>query len=178
MNLPDFYQNNRLLGDNRLLDALAPEEKMRVYPQVQQIYLPLGFALYEPGLSQKYAYFPANAVVSLQCLMADGTAGETAAVGNEGMVGTAIVMGGDSMPGRAIVKIAGIGFRLAAQVVKQEFGRAGPFMKLMLRHTQALITQMAQTAVCTSSPLHRSATVPQLADEHRSNTGYGDAADP
>jgi CRP-like cAMP-binding protein len=132
-----------------LLDALSPAEQVRIYPQLEWITLPLGFALYESGLSQKYAYFPGNAVVSLQCLMTNGNGAETAAVGAEGMVGTPIVMGADSTHGRAVVKFAGMGFRLKAQVIRREFDRAGRLMKLLLRYIQALITQTSQNAVCT-----------------------------
>jgi hypothetical protein len=133
---------------NYLLEALPTADKLRIYPQLEAIRLPLGRVLYDDGLGQKYAYFPSGAVVSLQYLMTNGNSAETAAVGNEGMVGTSILMGADSNPGRAIVKRAGLSFRLKSQVIKEEFYRAGPLMHLLLRYTQALITQMSQTAVC------------------------------
>jgi hypothetical protein len=143
MSTPHYFQGNRLL------DALSSAEKIRIYPQLERILLPLGFAMYDSRLSQRYVYFPAGAVISLQCLMTNGNAGETAAVGNEGMVGTAIVMGAESTLGRAVVKRAGIGYRLKSQAIKQEFDRAGRLMRLLLRYTQALITQTSQNAVCT-----------------------------
>jgi hypothetical protein len=133
---------------NHLLDALPAADKLRIYPQLEAIRLPLGLVLYDHGLGQKYAYFPTAAVVSLQYLMTNGNAAETAAVGNEGMVGTSIFLGADSTPGRAIVKCAGLAFRVKSQAIKEEFYRAGPLMRLLLRYTQALITQMSQTAVC------------------------------
>lgn len=133
---------------NHLLDALPAADKLRIYPQLEAIRLPLGLVLYDDGLGQKYAYFPTAAVVSLQYLMTNGNVAETAAVGNEGIVGTSIFLGADSTPGRAIVKCAGRGFRIKSQVIKEEFYRAGPLMRLLLRYTQALITQMSQTAVC------------------------------
>jgi Crp-like helix-turn-helix domain len=133
---------------NHLLDALPAADKPRIYPQLEAVRLPLGLVLYNDGVGQKYAYFPTAAVVSLQYLMTDGNAAETAAVGNEGIVGTSIFLGADSAPGRAIVKRAGLAFRLKSEVIKEEFYRAGPLMRLLLRYTQALITQTSQTAVC------------------------------
>jgi Crp-like helix-turn-helix domain len=133
---------------NHLLDALPIADKRRIYNALEAVQLPLGRVVYDGGLGQKYAYFPATAVVSLQYLMTNGNAAETAAVGNEGMVGTSIFMGANSTPGRAIVKRAGLSFRLKSQVIKEEFYRAGPFMHLLLRYTQALIAQTSQTAVC------------------------------
>ncbi len=136
------------VGGNHLLDSLSLVEKLRVYPQLEAIRLPLALAVYDSGLAQKYAYFPVGAVISLQCMMTNGDVGETAAIGNEGMVGTSIVMGADSTTDRAVVKRAGLGFRLKAQVIKQEFYRGGPLMQLLLRYTQSLITQTAQTVAC------------------------------
>jgi hypothetical protein len=133
---------------NHLLDALPAADQRRVYPQLEAIQLSLGLVLYDDGLGQKFAYFPTAAVVSLQYLMTNGNAAETAAIGNEGMVGTSICMGADSTPGRAIVKRGGLAFRLRSQIIKEEFYRAGPLMNLLLRYTQALITQTSQTAVC------------------------------
>jgi hypothetical protein len=133
---------------NHLLDALPVSDKRRIYRQLDAVQLPLGRVVYDGGLGQKYAYFPASAVVSLQYLMTNGNAAETAAVGNEGMVGTSIFMGASSTPGRAIVKRAGLSFRLKSQVIKEEFDRAGPLTHLLLRYTQALIAQTSQTAVC------------------------------
>jgi hypothetical protein len=133
---------------NHLLDALPVPDKRRIYRRLEAVQLPLGRVVYDGGLGQKYAYFPASAVVSLQYLMTNGNAAETAAVGNEGMVGTSIFMGANSTPGRAIVKRAGLSFRLKSQVIKEEFDRAGPLTHLLLRYTQALIAQTSQTAVC------------------------------
>ena len=133
---------------NHLLDSLPSADKLRILPKLEAIQLPLSLVLYDNGLRQKRAYFPAVAVVSLQYLMTNGSAGETASVGSDGMVGTSIFMGTDSTPGRAIVKRAGLAFRIESQVIKKEFYRAGALMHLLLRYTQALITQTSQNAVC------------------------------
>jgi CRP-like cAMP-binding protein len=137
----------RILG-NSLLDALPIADKRRTHRQLEAVDLPLGRAVHEDGLEQKFAYFPTAAVFSLQYSMSNGSAAETAAVGSEGMVGTSIFMGARSSPGRAIVKRAGLSFRLRAEIIKEEFYRGGPLMHLLLRYTQALISQMSQTAVC------------------------------
>ena len=133
---------------NHLLDALPGADKLRIFPKLEAIQLPSGLVLHDDGLQQTHAYFPAAAVVSLQYLMTNGSAGETASVGNDGMVGTSIFMGADSTPGRAIVKRAGLSFRIGSGVLNEEFYRAGALMRLLLRYTQALITQMSQNAVC------------------------------
>jgi hypothetical protein len=142
MSTPVYFRGNHLL------DALPFVDGRRIYPQLEAIQLPFGRVVYDGGLGQKYAYFPVSAVVSLQYLMTNGNAAETAAVGNEGMVGTSIFMGADSTPGRAIVKRSGLSFRLKSKIIKEEFYRAGPLMRLLLRYTQALIAQTSQTAVC------------------------------
>ena len=108
----------------------------------------LGEVLYEPGVQLRYVYFPTTSIVSLLYVMEDGASAEIAIVGNEGMLGISLFMGGDTTPSRAVVQSAGYGFRLKAELLKDEFGRFGPTMHLLLRYTQALITQMAQTAVC------------------------------
>ena len=108
----------------------------------------LGHVLYESGDTLGYVYFPTTAIVSLLYVMEDGASAEIAVVGLEGMVGVSLFMGGQSTPSRAVVQSAGQGFRLRAQIMKDEFDRAGPVLHLLLRYTQALITQMAQTAVC------------------------------
>ena len=108
----------------------------------------LGDVLYEPGVKLRYVYFPTTSIVSLLYVMEDGASAEIAIVGNEGMLGISLFMGGDTTPSRAVVQSAGHGFRLRADLLKNEFGRFGPTMHLLLRYTQALITQMAQTAVC------------------------------
>jgi CRP-like cAMP-binding protein len=110
--------------------------------------MPLGQVLYESGGTLSHVYFPITAIVSLLYVMENGASAEIAVVGNEGIVGISLFMGGQSTPSRAVVQSAGQGFRLTARVMKEEFDRAGPVLHLLLRYTQALITQMAQTAVC------------------------------
>ena len=110
--------------------------------------MPLGQVLYESGRTLDHVYFPTTAIVSLLYVMENGASAEIAVVGNEGLVGISLFMGGGSTSSRAVVQSAGRGYRLAAQAMKEEFNQAGPVMHLMLRYTQALITQMAQTAVC------------------------------
>jgi CRP-like cAMP-binding protein len=134
--------------DNRLLAALPEAERQRWWPQLEAIDMPLGQVLYESGRTLSHVYFPTNAIVSLLYVMENGASAEIAVVGNEGIVGISLFMGGESTPSRAVVQSAGRGFRLEAQLMKDEFNRAGPVLHLMLRYTQALITQMAQTAVC------------------------------
>jgi CRP-like cAMP-binding protein len=133
---------------NLLLAALPQAEWQRWLPQLEWADLPLGHVMYESGRSLSHVYFPTTAIVSLLYVMEDGASAEIAVVGNEGVVGIALFMGGETTPSRAVVQSAGEGFRLRAGVMKEEFNRAGPVMHLMLRYTQALITQMAQTAVC------------------------------
>jgi CRP-like cAMP-binding protein len=133
---------------NRLLAALPDAEWQRWQPQLESVDLSLGQVLYESGRTLGHVYFPISAIVSLLYVMENGASAEIAVVGKEGIVGISLFMGGDSTPSRAVVQSAGIGVRLRAQVMKDEFGRAGPVMHLLLRYTQALITQMAQTAVC------------------------------
>src|SRR3977135_1232811 len=110
--------------------------------------MPLGEAMYESGGRLKNVYFPTPSIVSLLYVMEDGASAEIAIVGNEGILGISLFMGGETTPSRAVVQSAGYGYRLKAQLLNQEFNRAGPVMHLLLRYTQALITQMAQTAVC------------------------------
>lgn len=133
---------------NQLLAALPKAEWLRWLPELEPVKLPLGEVLYESGGKTPFVYFPTNSIVSLLYVLEDGASAEIAVVGFEGVVGISIFMGGGSTPSRAVVQSAGSGFRLRADVVKQEFARSGPVMHLMLRYTQALITQMAQTAVC------------------------------
>lgn len=134
--------------DNHLLAALPDSEWQRWQAQLELVDLPLGQVLYESGSKMTHVYFPINAIVSLLYVMEDGASAEIAVVGNEGMVGIALFMGGESTPSRAVVQSAGKGFRLKAAVMKAEFDKSGPVLHLLLRYTQALITQMAQTAVC------------------------------
>ncbi|HSV52784.1 MAG TPA: Crp/Fnr family transcriptional regulator [Burkholderiaceae bacterium] len=133
---------------NQLLAALPESEWQRWQHQLEWIELPLGQVLYESGISLGHVYFPTTAIVSLLYVMENGSSAEIAVVGNEGIVGISLFMGGESTPSRAVVQSAGHGFRLKAQIMKDEFNRAGPVLHLLLRYTQALITQMAQTAVC------------------------------
>ena len=133
---------------NQLLAALPDMEWHRWLPQLEPVDMPLGLVLYESGATLSHVYFPTTAIVSLLYVMENGASAEIAVVGNEGIVGISLFMGGESTPSRAVVQSAGKGFRLKAQVVKDEFNRAGPVLHLLLRYTQALITQMAQTAVC------------------------------
>jgi CRP-like cAMP-binding protein len=133
---------------NHLLAALPAAEWGRWQPLLEWVELPLGHVMYESGRTLSHVYFPATAIVSLLYVMEDGASAEIAVVGNEGVVGISLFMGGESTPSRAVVQSAGEGWRLRANAVKEEFERAGPVMHLLLRYTQALITQMAQTAVC------------------------------
>jgi len=133
---------------NHLLAALPEDELQRWLPQLEAVDLPLGLVLYESGKILSHVYFPTTAIVSLLYVMEDGGSAEIAVVGNEGVVGISLFMGGESTPSRAVVQSAGHGMRLNASAMKGEFNRSGPVMHLMLRYTQALITQMAQTAVC------------------------------
>jgi CRP-like cAMP-binding protein len=132
---------------NQLLAALPEAELQRWAPQLEAVQLPLGHVLYEPGDTQSHVYFPTTAIVSLLYVMENGASAEIAVVGFEGIVGVSIFMGGGSTPSRAVVQSAGRGNRLPSSVLKDEFNRA-PVLHLLLRYTQALITQMAQTAVC------------------------------
>jgi CRP-like cAMP-binding protein len=133
---------------NRLLAALSAADCERLLPKLEPISLKLGSALYESGSSQGYVYFPTDCIVSLLYVMEDGSSAEIAVVGNEGVVGLALFMGGETTPSRAVVQSAGNAYRLGAGVLKSEFSRGGELQHLLLRYTQALITQMAQTAVC------------------------------
>jgi CRP-like cAMP-binding protein len=133
---------------NQLLAALPEPEWQRWQRQLEPVELPLGQVLYESGATLEHVYFPTTAIVSLLYVMEDGASAEIAVVGNEGVVGVSLFMGGESTPSRAVVQSAGRGYRLKAPLMKDEFNRAGPVMHLLLRYTQALITQMAQTAVC------------------------------
>jgi len=133
---------------NHLLDALPASEYLRLAPDLEHVTLDLGEVLYESGAKVRYIYFPTTAIVSLLYVMQDGASAEIAIVGNEGVLGIALFMGGGSTPSRAVVQSAGHAYRMKGQQLKEEFERFGPLMHLLLRYTQALITQMAQTAVC------------------------------
>jgi len=133
---------------NHLLDALPVVDYERLASRLELVPMGLGDVLYEPGVPMRYVYFPTTSIVSLLYVLADGASAEIAIVGNEGILGISLFMGGETTPSRAVVQSAGHAFRLKAQLLKDEFGRFGPMMQLLLRYTQALITQMAQTAVC------------------------------
>jgi CRP-like cAMP-binding protein len=133
---------------NHLLSAFSPAERRRIYPQLQLVPMPLGKVLYESGDVMRHVYFPTDAIVSMLYVLADGAAAEISVVGNEGLIGIALFMGGETTPSRAIVQSAGFAYRLIGQQLKEEFHRSGEMQLLLLRYTQALITQMAQTAVC------------------------------
>lgn len=133
---------------NRLLAALPDAEWVRWAPHLEPVDMPLGKVLYESGSRLSHVYFPTTSIVSLLYVMEDGASAEIAVVGNDGIVGISLFMGGQSTTSRALVQSAGLGFRLKADLMLQEFNRAGPALHLLLRYTQALITQMSQTAVC------------------------------
>src|ERR1700722_7844547 len=133
---------------NYLLAALSVAERERVYPHLQLVTMPLGKVLYESGDVLRHVYFPTDSIVSLLYVLADGASAEISVVGNEGLIGIALFMGGETTPSRAIVQSAGYAYRLVSQHIKEEFHRNGDMQLLLLRYTQALITQMAQTAVC------------------------------
>jgi CRP-like cAMP-binding protein len=133
---------------NKVLGALHPAERERIFPHLQLVPMPLGKIVYESGDALRHVYFPADCIVSLLYVMRDGASAEISVVGNEGLVGVALFMGGETTPSRAIVQSAGKAYRLIAKRLKLEFNRHGQLQLLLLRYTQALITQMAQTAVC------------------------------
>ncbi len=133
---------------NNILAALPKPVRDQLYPHLKLVQMPLGEVLYESGTKLRDVYFPTTSIVSLLYVMEDGASAEIAVVGKEGILGIALFMGGETTPSRAIVQSAGQGFRLNSQLLKDEFNRAGPLMHLLLRYTQALITQMSQTAVC------------------------------
>jgi CRP-like cAMP-binding protein len=133
---------------NHLLAALPTAERARIFPHLQFLSMPLGAVLYETGDLLQYVYFPTDSIVSLLYVMADGASAEIAVVGNEGLIGVALFMGGETTSSRAIVQSAGGAYRLGGKELKDEFHRDGQMQVLLLRYTQALITQMAQTAVC------------------------------
>ena len=133
---------------NHLLAGLSADARERIFPYLESVPLTLGKVLYEPGDTMQYVYFPIDSIVSLLYVMESGASAEISVVGNEGIIGVALFMGGDSTPSRALVQSAGTAWRLSGRRLKDEFNRHAEFMLLLLRYTQALITQMAQTAVC------------------------------
>jgi CRP-like cAMP-binding protein len=133
---------------NHLLAALPAEIFERLSPHLELIQMPLGESLYESGGQLQHVYFPTTAILSLHYVMENGASAEIAGVGNEGVLGISLFMGGNTTPSRATVQTGGHGYRLKGRVMMEEFNRAGPMMRLLLRYTQALMTQMSQTAVC------------------------------
>jgi CRP-like cAMP-binding protein len=140
-NTPDPRQNH-------LLAALPEDEYALILPKLELVPMPLGEKVCEPGIQMRYVYFPTDCIVSLLYVMEDGASAEIAVVGNEGVVGVSLFMGGESTTSWAVVQSAGHAYRLKSQHLKDEFYRAGPMQRMLLRYTQALLTQMAQTAVC------------------------------
>jgi CRP-like cAMP-binding protein len=133
---------------NQILAALPQEDCVRLSPQLELVQLPLGKVLYEPGTRMGDVCFPTTSIVSLLYVMEDGASAEIAVVGKDGIVGVSLFMGGETTPSRAIVQSAGWGYQMKGLALKDEFYRAGPMQDLLLRYTQSLLTQMAQTAVC------------------------------
>jgi CRP-like cAMP-binding protein len=134
--------------ENHILAALGAEGRQNVFPHLQLVPLSLGQVIYESGSLLPHVYFPTQGIVSLLYVMQDQSSAEIAVVGNEGLVGVSLFMGGETTPSRAVVQSVGSAFRLSAEILKKEFARGGELQHLLLRYTQALITQMAQTAVC------------------------------
>jgi len=134
--------------ENRLLAAMPEVDYQALAPVLERVPMPLGKPVYESGEAQGFVYFPTSSIVSLLYVLADGATAEIAVTGNDGLVGIALFMGGETTPSRAVVQSAGEGYRLRASTLKHEFERGGALQHLLLRYTQALITQMAQTAVC------------------------------
>ena len=139
---------NPALLQNQLLAALPPADLARISDKIEAVPMPLGHVLYESGDQLQHVYFPTNSIISLLYVMEDGSSAEIAIVGSEGIVGISLFMGGETTPSRAIVQSAGQAFRVSSKLLKTEFHRAGPLQDVLLRYTQALITQMSQTAVC------------------------------
>lgn len=138
----------RMPQQNRLLAALSGEAQERLFTHMEWVELPLGKVIYESGDTMLHVYFPTDSIISLLYVLENGASAEISVVGNEGLVGISLFMGGESTPSRAIVQSGGHAYRLPSQRLKDEFNRHGDLMMLMLRYTQALITQMSQTAVC------------------------------
>lgn len=135
---------------NHILRALPPEVRDRLFVHLKPVELPLGTVLYDSGSSMRHVFFPTDAIVSLLYVLADGASAETAVVGHDGLVGVSLFMGGETTTSRAVVRSAGSAYRLSGARLKREFHRHGNLLLILLRYTQSLITQMAQTAVCNS----------------------------
>jgi CRP-like cAMP-binding protein len=141
-------ETKTLKNRNHIFEAMPTNEWERLLPFIETIELPLGKVLYEPGTKMSHVIFPSSAIVSLLYALENGSSAEIAVVGNEGFVGISIFMGGESTSSRAVVQSAGVGYKIKSSMLMDEFNRGGPIMHLLLRYTQALITQMSQTAVC------------------------------
>ena len=139
---------NLRMQKNKILAALPAIEICRLLPFLEHVKLPLGEVLHESGSKLKYAYFPIDCIISILYVLESGASAEIAVVGNEGVLGISLFMGGESTPSRAVVQSAGFGYRIKSHLLMEEFNRGGPVLKLLLRYTQALISQMTQTAVC------------------------------
>lgn len=131
-----------------MLAALPPVERERLYPHLKRVEMPFGMVLYESGVALRHIHFPVDSIVSLLYVLNNGASAEIAVVGNEGAVGVSLFMGGETTPSRAVVQSAGSAYRLSRARLKEEFNRHGQLLHVLLRYTQSLITQMAQTAVC------------------------------
>ncbi|PRC92172.1 Crp/Fnr family transcriptional regulator [Solimicrobium silvestre] len=142
--MPSLHDPNQ----NQLLAALLDAEFDRISPHLELVQMKLGDLLYESGGKLQHVYFPTTSIISLHYVLENGSSSEIAGVGNEGVLGVSLFMGGNTTPSRAIVQTGGYGYRLKSQLLLEEFNRAGAVMRLLLRYTQALITQMSQTAVC------------------------------
>tara|TARA_R110002124_G_scaffold64009_2_gene175336 strand:- start:847 stop:1575 length:729 start_codon:yes stop_codon:yes gene_type:complete len=142
--LPEIHNARQ----NHLLDALPAAERARLFPHLELVPMPFGAAVCEPGMIMRHVYFPTTCIVSLQYMMENGASAEIAVVGNEGIVGVSLFMGGETTTSRAVVRSAGHAYRLTGQHLKDAFYLAGPMQRLLLAYTQALLTQMSQTAVC------------------------------
>jgi CRP-like cAMP-binding protein len=143
-----FMSGSPSPNQNHLLAAMPTAEFERLASHLELVAMPLGEVLCESGGQLQHVYFPTNSIVSLHYVMENGASAEIAGVGNEGMLGISLIMGGETTPSRAIVQTAGYGYRLKAALMLQEFNRAGPVLRLLLRYTQALLTQMSLTAAC------------------------------
>jgi CRP-like cAMP-binding protein len=148
MTTPSSAAHEHVPTENHLLAALPPAERDRLNPHLRLVPMPLGKVLYESGDTLRHVYFPVDSIVSLLYVLENGASAEISVVGNEGLIGVALFMGGETTPSRAIVQSAGHAYRLDGQLLKDEFHRCGALQLLLLRYTQSLITQMAQTAVC------------------------------
>jgi len=134
--------------ENHLLAALPEQERARLFPHLERVEMPAGKVLYESGSRMSHVYFPTTAIVSMICAMEDGASAEIAVVGSEGIVGVALLMGAGSATTRAVVQSGGDGLRLKSHLMLEEFNRGGSALRLLLRYTQALMTQTSQTAAC------------------------------